>query len=601
MGTFRGRAVDPDAALLGMLGMTPNASAVNARIAVSREYAFDTGWFYGLDPGAADWDARASVEAQLAAAAARAFVGGARELGLDPTFAPALDAPWVIDERRPLLTPRGVPAASRRVQADAALDIHSLFDFRPPRCSQCSRAMRCCASTPRRQRASSESPAPTATTACSSDPDRDAAGPRLAEHGRQALDGDDRRPVYRRPGGDAWRRSGGGERGYHVDPSARAFLRETGPLGGRLDAWITALATKRLQDGRGRRCGIHLGVTAGRRLRLTRARGRSGCRGRAAKSRAWHSANAGARPRAVARARRDRGDPASATSHAAAGHGDAVAVDLTSSAFGKSCVVPRRRPAGAAGALLGYRFERALHERHQGLDLDKCMRRCGRSSDPGGKLTDREGTWPRRSPPRTSWTGCGCSAGGSRGRRESRSATAASSGTSAEGAAIIEELNRLATLVDGLGDTILPSRCTHRWVAGGRGRVARRALPRRHSPGGADAAHAALRTGQAHRVAVLLRGSVTGGGWSTGPRAKLEPALEAWTATPPDPADACTVKLFDAAGRAPTRGCVSATWASRRSTSCTPPCPARRRRPPRPSSAPFWRRWPGPGAVRAGV
>ena len=563
---------DPDDALLGMLGMAPNASAVNARVAVSREYAFDTAWFYGLDPGAADWDAiRASVEAQLAAAAGPGLASVAlAELGLDPTFASVLDAPWVIDEKRPLLT-----APEEYLQRVAAFEpmqlwnIHSLFDFTPvPLLAVLARhaVLREYAEAAARKLGITganrhdrvlvgiPSATPQARDWLNTAVKRSTVtiGDRLHAGGR----GGDARLEEVRAAASAL---------AHVDPvRLELLLRETlGLSAGRLDAWITALATKRLQDGRDAgAAGIHLGAYGWvERLRPdTSARKVRPPKGEPRNLEVWHSsANAGhvhapslehAATAAILRS--------GYLSHAAAGHGDAVAVDLTSERVREAAwLLDGVRQGQPLGALLGYRFERALHERHQGLDLDKCIAPL-RALEPiqGGKLTDRGGH------PAEAIAAANVVDGLRLLRRWQSGPTgipfgngSLPSATSPEGAAIVEELNRLATLVDGLGDAILAESVHH--LTTGRPEAAAGsldALSRGDTPPPAelDVARTPRRgTGQAHRAAVLLRGSITGGGWSTGPRAKLEPALEAWTATLlPDPADvACTVKLFDAAGQ----------------------------------------------------
>lgn len=101
-----GAAGDPDATLLAILGMSPNASAVRARAAISRELGVDAAWFYGFDAQIPQWDAvKASVEVQLAAALG-APVGPVQlsELAVDPIRAVRLDGPWVIDPAKPVVT-----------------------------------------------------------------------------------------------------------------------------------------------------------------------------------------------------------------------------------------------------------------------------------------------------------------------------------------------------------------------------------------------------------------------------------------------------------------------------------------------------------------
>ena len=125
---------DPDAALLGMLGMSANVSVVDARTAVSREYAYDTSAFYGLDPGQNEWDVlKAAVDGQIQSATGQAPPAvPLAELGLDPDISTTLDAPWVIDPKRPLLTGPVIYLSKIASFKPMALwNAGSAFDFHP--------------------------------------------------------------------------------------------------------------------------------------------------------------------------------------------------------------------------------------------------------------------------------------------------------------------------------------------------------------------------------------------------------------------------------------------------------------------------------------
>ena len=95
-------AGDPEQALVAMLGMSPNVVSLAARGAVSREYAANTSWFFGLDPQTQDWDAlHAHVQAQLGSIGQGGSEVLLDELGLDPAAAALLEQPLVIDEKVP--------------------------------------------------------------------------------------------------------------------------------------------------------------------------------------------------------------------------------------------------------------------------------------------------------------------------------------------------------------------------------------------------------------------------------------------------------------------------------------------------------------------
>ena len=205
------------------------------------------------------------------------------------------------------------------------------------------------------------------------------------------------------------------------------------------------------------------------------------------------------------------------------------------------------------GALLGYRFERALHERHPGLDLDECIAPL-RALEPiaAGKLTEQGGH-------ATEAVAAANVVDGLRLLRRSQAGGAGipygTDGLPAEGSAaakaVDDELARLAELVDGVADTILAESVHH--LTTGRPDAASGsldALSRGDTPPPAelDVARTPRRgTGLTHRVAVLLRGNVAGGGWAQTPRSGLEPVVEAWVAgLLPAPADVgCAVELFD--------------------------------------------------------
>jgi hypothetical protein len=565
---------DPDAALVGMLGMSPDVSVVQARTSVSREYAYDTSDFYGLDPEQNTWDAlMVSVNAQLQAATGAAPPAVALgELGLDPGAATTLDAPWVTDPARPQLTSPSLYLAKIAALPPMSLwNAASLLDFEPiPLLALLARHAvlhEYAEAAARHERitgpsrhdlaiVSLELPTPQARDWLQQPikaGQTETVGQLLHDAGVNA---DARLQEVR---GAAAGLAG-------VDPDTlEQLLRETlGLSAARLDAWITALATKRLADGRaGGTTGIHLGAygwveTLRPDTSLKRVRSP---KGEAKTLQLYHSAkNAGyvhapsldhAATAAVLRS--------GYLSHAAAGHGDAVAVDVSSERVREAAwLLDGVREGQPLGALLGYRFERALHERHPGLDLDKCIAPL-RALEPirAGKLT------PTAAHPAEAVAAANVVDGLRLLRRSQPGGAGIPWGAggipaagSTEGTAIQDELDRLATLVDGLADTVLAESVHH--LTTGRPEAAGGsldALSRGDTPppSDLDVARTPRRgTGVTHRVLVLLRGSVSGGAWASTPRSKLEPALEAWAAgLLHDPtAVGCVVKVFGGDGTA---------------------------------------------------
>jgi hypothetical protein len=560
---------DPDEILLAILGMSPNTAAVHARTAISRELAVNGAWFYELDTQIPEWDAvRAQVDAQLAAALGHAAASPAlAELAVDPTHATRLGAPWVVDPTNAAAT---APANYLQKLADnppmqlwnlsgivdaqklpllAVLARHAILR----EYAQAAARQLKLGKADRHDRVLVGIPTPTPQA-------RDwlnsfvrgtttTVGERLHAGGT----GSDARLQRVR---EATRQLAA------VDPDRlELLLRETlGLSAARLDAWITAIASKRLVDLRADgKTGTHLGgygwledVRPDTSLRQVRPP-----KGDPAAVVFHSDANQGyvhapslthAATAAVLRS--------GYLTHAAGGRGDAVAVSLTSERVREATwLLDAVRQGQPVGALLGYRLERALHERHPGLDLDACIAPL-RALEPiaAGKLTPRGGHRAEAVAPANVVDGL-------RLLRRWQGGAGIPFGTdglpaedSAAGKAIAEELARLAELVDGLSDTILAESVHH--ITVGRPDAAAAtldALSRGDTPPPAelDVARTPRRgTGFTHRVAVLLRGSVAGGGWkaATSVRARLEPALEAWVASLlPDPAAvACTVNLFDA-------------------------------------------------------
>jgi hypothetical protein len=573
------RSADPDGSLLRMLGMTPNAATAIARTSVTREYAVDTAWFFGLDTGRLDWDAlAATVGAQLATALGHpAPLVQLAELGSDPGTGAELDGPWVIDPHRPQVT---APVQYLQRLADDPPEqlwgVHSLVDGDPvPLLAALGRHSVL--------REYSEAAARKLRLAAPDRLDRVLVGiPVPTEQARDWLN----RPAKVKGGPpttlggllNAGGRGGDGRleelraavRGLAgLDPDRLdLLLRETlGLSGWRLDAWITSLASKRLADLRAAgKVGIHVGGYGWvEDLRPdTSLSTVPPPHDEPSDLVVWSSeANKGfvhapslnhATTAALLRS--------GYLSHDADGHGAAVAVSLTSERVREAAwLLDAVRQGQSLGALLGYRLERALHERHGGLDLDKCIAPL-RALEPimAGKLT------PQRGNPAKSVVAANVADGLRLLRRWQSGVDGIPFGSqglpttgSDEANAIDEELGRLSDLVDGLSDTILAESVHH--IALGRPDAAVAtldALSRGDTPPPAELEVARTPrsgVGVSHRVAVLLRGDITPVAWGAGatpsPRAVLEPMLEAWAAQLlPDPAKiGCEVESFAASGK----------------------------------------------------
>ena len=408
----RAGAGDPDAALLGILGMSPNTAVAHARTSASREYAVNTAWFFGLDTEMIAWDTIAArVNAQLAAALGRgAPPTQLAELGVDPSRSTALSGPWVVDPERPQMT---APADYLRKVADflpvqQLWQVHSLIDGDPiPLLAVLARH------AVLREYAEAAARKLKLTGAARLDrvfvgiPTPTRPGPRLAQQPGQAEEpaADHARPPAarrqprrrrappagprgctsargRRPGRGSScccaRRSGcrpgGWTPGSHRSPPsasatcarrARPVCTSAPTAGSRTSAPMPASSRP------GRR------ADEPRRLALWRSSANKGYMHAPSLNHADH------RVAAAQRLPLARG----------AGRGDAVAVDLTSERVREAAwLLDAVREGQPLGALLGYRLERALHERHSGLNLDACIAPL-RALEPimAGKLTPRGG------------------------------------------------------------------------------------------------------------------------------------------------------------------------------------------------------------------
>ena len=570
------RTADPDAALLRILGMTPNAAVALARTSASRQYAVDTAWFFGLDTGMLDWDALAArVEAQVTLALGHPGPPvQLAELGTDPVAATELDGPWVIDPLRPQATAPGDYLRKLAEEPPGQLwGAHSLIDSDPlpllavlgrhsmlrEYSEAAARKLRL-TGPDRLDRVLVGIPAPTEQARdWLNRPAKPGHGPPttlgllLNAGGR---DGDARLEELR-----------GAIRSLAEldDERLELLLRETlGLSGWRLDAWITSLAAKRLAD---LRTAGHVGAHVGAYGWVEDLRPDTSLSAVPPPAdeppglTLWKSA---ANKGFVHAPSLNHATTASVLrsgylSHAAGGHGDAVAVNLTSERVREAAwLLDAIRSGQSLGALLGYRLERALHERHGGLDLDTCIAPL-RALEPivAGKLT------PQRGNPAESVAAANVADGLRLLRRWQPGGDGIPFGShelpaagSPEAQAIEEELARLSDLVDGLSDTILAESVHH--IASGRPDASAAtldALSRGDIPPPAELEVARTPRsgiGVSHRVAILLRGTAAPTGWSAGaapsPRALLEPMLEAWAAhLLPDPASvACKVELFDA-------------------------------------------------------
>jgi hypothetical protein len=561
-----GAAGDPDETLLRILGMSPNPAVVGARTSVCREFAVNTAWFFDLDLQITDWDAlKTDVDRQLVAAVGHAVPPVLlSELGVDPTRAFELDGPWVVDPARPAVT-----APSEYLQKLAHYEPVELWNVRSvvdaplvPLLALLGRhavlrayteaAARWLGLTGADRLDRSIVGIPTATPQARDWLHTLTAGGMTI--GRELRDGQ---------GGDAQLASvrAAALQLAGLSPARlELLLRETlGLCTARLDAWVTALATKRLVDLRANgTTGVHLGAYGWVEdlRRDTSLRQVEPPIGEDPQLTVWRSDATGGHVHAPSL---DHATTAALLrsgflTHAAGGHGDALAIDLTSAAVrGATWLMDGVREGHSLGAMLGYRLERSLREGHPGLDLDACIGPL-RELEPltAGKLTDRGGHPVAAVAPPNVVDGLRLLRRWQNGGIPYGEGSLPDQGSD-EAAAIDREMTRLDTLLDGLRDTVAAESVHH--LATGRPDSAAASLDALSRgdiapPTDLDVARTPRRgLGITHRVAVLLRGAVAGGGWAAkdSVRAGLEPAMEAWVASLlPDPAAVgCIVNLFD--------------------------------------------------------
>jgi len=334
------------------------------------------------------------------------------------------------------------------------------------------------------------------------------------------------------------------------DAQLELLLRESlGLASHRLDAWITSIATARLDVLRNGHVGsgVHLGawgwlenVRPGPALQPTTVP--DGVTGPV-----WHDPGNGGYVHApsLTHAATAAVLRSGYLTHKATSAGT-LGVDLSSDRTRRALeLIDGVREGQSPGALLGYRFERDLHERRTGLELDAYIAPL-RAAFPlvaGKRVEETE--------PVEAIAAANVVDGLAllRGRAQIAWGDDLPANGSTEQEAIDAALDDLADVADAVDDLLL-AESVHQAVAGNPARAAATmdALSRGENP---PPQFDVVRTprsgvGLTHRLAVLFSGAA-GSGWTaprpvgpdtlSGPRAALDPQLEAWAAALlPDPA-----------------------------------------------------------------
>jgi len=224
--------------------------------------------------------------------------------------------------------------------------------------------------------------------------------------------------------------------------------------------------------------------------------------------------------------------------HAATGKSDLLAVDLSSErARLAQWLLDGVKAGQPLGALLGYRFERGLHEHHPGLTLDRFIAPLRKLVPITATRVDQNGQ-PVESVPATHVVD-----GLKLYRRWKAEPTFLATDLQIappvrqeELIALDQELRALDNAVDAVGDALI-AESVHQVVRGNPSRAAATldALERGEAPPPELDVIRTPRSGSAltHRVLVLCASDMTAPAWSGGanrPRALAEPALNAWAA-----------------------------------------------------------------------
>ena len=336
-----------------------------------------------------------------------------------------------------------------------------------------------------------------------------------------------------------------------VDPGRlELLLRESlGLASHRLDAWITSIATARLDQLRADAVptGVHLGAWGWLENVRPGAARQAAPAPDGVTGPVWRDPSNGGYVHAPSLAHASTAAVLRSgyLTHRGSSAG-ALGVDLSSDRVRRALeLVDGVREGQPPGALLGYRFERDLHDRRRGLELDSFIAPL-RAAFPlvaGKRVAETE--------PAEAIAAANVVDGLAllRGRAGIAWGGDLPAKGSTEQQALEEALDDLAAVADAVDDLLL-AESVHQAVAGNAARAAgtMEALSRGEQP---PPAFDVVRTprsgvGLTHRLVVLFSGAATAG-WTapkpigpdtlSGPRAALDPHLEAWAAQLlPDPA-----------------------------------------------------------------
>jgi hypothetical protein len=565
-----GRSGDPDQDLLEVLGSAATARTVRARAGMSREYVYDLSALLGLDPEDPFWNANETDVAKLVNR-----LGGVGT----PRLSYLTWTPFAKELTGPLVEGANVQPAMRAreyLPSLATLPPAQLrgisLDFRPlpllyliARQSvlrayvDASARVQALSATDRRENVLIDVVGQTST------PWRQLAAvrpPQFVPNVGAALATD---PALDEPALQELRDALAALAGHDVSSLELLLVETLGLCAHRLDAWITSVAHKRLSLLRRQGlAGTHLGgfgwvedvrpAPAGQSVQPPPDGELAGLVRAARNAGHVHAPSLG---HAAAASVLLSGH----LTHAGAANADLLAVDLSSERVRVAqWLLDGIRAGQPLGALLGYQFERGLHEHHPGLDLEPYIEPF-RRLEPlvSGKLTATNGA-PLEA------VGASAVVDGLRLLRRLQpggdgipwgsGGLPDESADPQEFAAVGAELSLLAERFDALRDAILADSVYHLVQGSGERAIGNvDAVSRGDAPPPMLDVAKTPRTGVAvsQRVVVVFDGEATAQGWATtsgGHRAAVEPNLDAWAAAllPSPAAVSCAVDYLDRDG-----------------------------------------------------